>query len=139
MTVDKNHHGTGRILGQESVWGRRFLLRRKAVRPGLYETYPTRAAHMPLPKIDHRITLQKGDLTIEALCTEVLENPAQPEGILVKVLTREDFEEGEQCWLVDAVGARIGAIVQRMERHSGDRELTLAAMLPEDTAWNYQR
>jgi hypothetical protein len=94
---------------------------------------------MPLPKVDHRITLQKGDLTTDALCTEVLENPAQPEGILVKVLAREDFQEGEQCWLVDAAGARIGATVQRVERHSGDRELTLAAIIPEDATWDYQR
>ena len=90
---------------------------------------------MSLPRADHRITLQKGALTAEALCLEVLEDPGQPGGYLLKVLVREDFEEGEQCWLVDAADERIGATVKQVELHSGDRELTLAAFLPEDAEW----
>lgn len=90
---------------------------------------------MPAPEADHRITLQKGDLTTEGLCLEVLENPSVPEGVLMKVLTREEFTEGEQCWLVDAMGVRIGATVERVEQHSRDRELTLAAVLPADAVW----
>ncbi|MGV3532939.1 MAG: hypothetical protein ACO1QR_11255 [Chthoniobacteraceae bacterium] len=90
---------------------------------------------MSLPRADQRITLQKGDLTTEALCVEVLNDPGQPGGVLMKVLVREDFEEGEQCWLVDAAEERIGAIVKQVALHSGDRELTLAALLPEDAEW----
>ena len=91
---------------------------------------------MSLPRADHRITLQKGDLTTEALCLEVLKDPGHPDGFLLKVLVREDFEEGEQCWLVDAADERIGATVKHVELHSGDRELTLAAHFPEDAEWS---
>jgi hypothetical protein len=93
---------------------------------------------MPKPEVDHRITLQTDKFTTEGLCVEVLDNPAIASGILLKVLVREDFSENEQCWLVDATGARIGAKVERTERHSGDRELTLATMPPADAQWRSQ-
>lgn len=94
-----------------------------------------KGAQMSKPEADHRITLQKDDLITEGLCIDVMDNPVQPDGVLLTVLVREDFMEGEQCWLVDASGARIGARVEKSLHHSGDREVTLAAILPPDAQW----
>jgi hypothetical protein len=90
---------------------------------------------MANPEVDHRITLQTGAIATDGLCVEMLDHPTIDGGVLLKVLVRESLSEGEQCWLVDATGARIGAKVERIEHHSGDHELTLAATLPPDVRW----
>jgi hypothetical protein len=90
---------------------------------------------MANPEVDHRITLQTDAFITDGLCIQVVDHPTIAGGVLLKVLVRGSFSEGEQCWLVDATGARIGATVERIERHSSDRELTLAATLPADARW----
>ena len=47
---------------------------------------------MQKPKIDQKLTLLSDFGKTEAICTEVLENPATEEGILLKVMARGPFE-----------------------------------------------
>jgi hypothetical protein len=46
---------------------------------------------MQRPKIDDKLTLQGDFGKTDAICTEVLENPAAEEGILLKVMARGPF------------------------------------------------
>ncbi len=50
----------------------------------------------------------------EAICAEVLDNPATEEGILLKVMARGPFEQGQQVWILDRDGSKIGATVENV-------------------------
>jgi hypothetical protein len=85
---------------------------------------------MDKPKIDEKLTLLTDFGKTEAICTEVLENPATPGGVLLKVMTRSLLTEGQQCWIVDRDGSKIGATVENVVKQTLDREVTLSTVLP---------
>ncbi len=85
---------------------------------------------MEKPKIDEKLTLLTDFGKTEAICSEVLEDPATSEGVLLKVMARGPFEEGQQCWIVDRDGSKVGATVENAFKQTIDSEVTLSAVLP---------
>jgi hypothetical protein len=85
---------------------------------------------MKRPRIDEKLTLLADFGKTEAICTEVLDNPATEEGILLKVMARGPFEEGQQIWIVDRDGSKIGAAVENVLKQTIDSEVTLSTVLP---------
>jgi hypothetical protein len=85
---------------------------------------------MEKPKIDQKLKLLTDFGETEAICIEVLDDPATPEGVLLKVMARGRFEIGQQCWIIDRDGSKIGATVEDVSGQTIDREVTLSAVLP---------
>src|SRR5207244_12869814 len=85
---------------------------------------------MQRPKIDDKLTLQADFGKTDAICVEVLDNPATEEGILLKVMTRGPFEQGQQVWILDRGGSKIGATVENVVQQTIDSEVTLSTVLP---------
>jgi hypothetical protein len=86
---------------------------------------------MKTPKIDDKLALLADFGQTEAICTEVLKNPATEEGgILLKVMVRGPFEQGQQVWILDRDGSKIGATVEHVVQQTIDSELTLSTVLP---------
>jgi len=85
---------------------------------------------MKRPRIDEKLTLLADFGETEAICVEVLDNPSTEEGILLKVMARGPFEEGQQIWIVDRDGSKIGAAVENVFKQTIDSELTLSTVLP---------
>ena len=85
---------------------------------------------MKMPKIDDKLRLQADFGQTDAICFEVLKNPATEEGILLKVMTRGPFEQGQQVWIVDCDGSKVGATVENVLTQTVDREVTLSTVLP---------
>jgi hypothetical protein len=85
---------------------------------------------MKRPKIDDKLTLLADFGRTEAICTEVLDNPATEEGVLLKVMVRGPFEQGQQVWILDRDGSKIGATVENVFKQTIDSELTLSTVLP---------
>ena len=86
---------------------------------------------MRRPKIDDKLTLQGDFGKTDAICVEVLDNPAtEEEGILLKVMTRGRFEQGQQVWIVDRHGSKVGAAVENVSKQTIDSEVTLSTVLP---------
>jgi hypothetical protein len=56
---------------------------------------------MEKPKINKKLTLLTDSGTAEAICTEIRDDPATDGGVLIKVMARGPFEEGQQLWIVD--------------------------------------
>jgi hypothetical protein len=85
---------------------------------------------MQKPKIDDKLTLLTDFGETEAICAEVLDNPASEGGTLLKVMARGPFQEGQQCWIVDRDGSKIGATVESVVTQTIDSEVTLSTVLP---------
>jgi hypothetical protein len=86
---------------------------------------------MQRPKIDDKLTLQGDFGRTDAICVEVLDNPVtEEEGILLKVMTRGPFEQGQQVWIVDRHGSKVGATVEDVLKQTVDSEVTLSTVLP---------
>ena len=85
---------------------------------------------MKRPRIDEKLTLLADFGETEAICVEVLDNPSTEEGVLLKVMARGPFEEGQQIWIVDRDGSKIGAAVENVFKQTIDSELTLSTVLP---------
>ena len=85
---------------------------------------------MQKPKIDDKLTLLTEFGETEAICTEVLGNPTTEDGVLLKVMARGPFQEGQQCWIVDRDGSKIGATVENVFTQTIDSEVTLSTVLP---------
>ena len=85
---------------------------------------------MKRPRIDEKLTLLADFGETEAICVEVLDNPSTEEGILLKVMARGPLEEGQQIWIVDRDGSKIGATVENVFKQTIDSELTLSTVLP---------
>ncbi len=85
---------------------------------------------MQRPKVDGSLTLLTGFGKTEAIVIEVLDNPATEEGVLLKVMTRGSFEQGQQVWIIDRDRSRIGATVEKVLKQTIDSELTLSTVLP---------
>jgi hypothetical protein len=85
---------------------------------------------MEKPKVDDKLTLLTDFGKTEAICAEVLDDPASEGGILLKVMARGPFQEGQQCWIVDRDGSKIGATVENIFTQTIDSEVTLSTVLP---------
>ena len=85
---------------------------------------------MQRPKVDDNLTLLTDFGKTEAICIDVLENPATEEGTLLKVMTRGPFEQGQQIWIVDRDGSKVGAAVENVSKQTIDSEVTLSTVLP---------
>jgi hypothetical protein len=85
---------------------------------------------MQKPKIDDKLTLLTEFGETEAICTEVLGDPTTEDGVLLKVMGRAPFQEGQQCWIVDRDGSKIGATVENVFTQTIDSEVTLSTVLP---------
>jgi hypothetical protein len=85
---------------------------------------------MQKPKVDQSLTLLANAGKTEAIVIEVLDNPATEEGVLLKVMTRGPFEQGQQVWILDRDGSKIGATVENVDQQTVDSEVTLSTVLP---------
>jgi hypothetical protein len=85
---------------------------------------------MQKPNIDDNLTLLADFGKTEAICVDVLDNPATEEGILLKVMARGPFEQGQQVWIVDGDGSKVGATVENVLEQTIDSEVTLSTVLP---------
>jgi hypothetical protein len=85
---------------------------------------------MQRPKVDDDLTLLTDFGKTEAIVIEVLDNPATEEGVLLKVMTRGSFEQGQQVWILDRDDSKIGATVEDVVQQTVDREVTLSTALP---------
>ncbi len=85
---------------------------------------------MQKPKVDDNLTMLTDFGKTEAICAEVLPDPTREDGILLKVLARGPFEEGQQCWIIDRDGSKIGAKVENVLKQTIDSEVTLSTVLP---------
>jgi hypothetical protein len=85
---------------------------------------------MQKPNIDDNLTLLADFGKTEAICVDVLDNPATEEGILLKVMTRGPFEQGQQVWIIDRDGSKVGATVEDVLEQTIDSEVTLSTALP---------
>ncbi len=83
---------------------------------------------MQRPKIDDELTLIADFGETRAICAEVSDDSAHPGGLLLKVMSRGPFEEGQQCWIVDRDGSKIGARVESVATLTIDSEVLLSVM-----------
>jgi len=81
-------------------------------------------------KVDDDLTLLTDFGKTEAIVVELLENPATEEGVLVTVMTRGPFEQGQQVWIVDRDRSKVGATVEKVLKQTIDSEVTLSTVLP---------
>jgi hypothetical protein len=85
---------------------------------------------MQRPNVDDDLTLLTDVGKTEAIVVEVLDNPAAEEGVLLKVMTRGSFEQGQQVWIVDRDRSKVGATVENVFNQTIDSEVTLSTVLP---------
>jgi hypothetical protein len=85
---------------------------------------------MKTPRIDDKLRLEADFGQTDAICVEVLKNPVTEEGLLLKVMTRGPFEQGQQVWILDRDGSKVGATVENVLTQTVDREVTLSTVLP---------
>ena len=85
---------------------------------------------MKTPEIDDKLTLLTDFGKTDAICVEVLKNPATEEGLLLKVMARGPFEQGQQVCMVDQDGSKVGATVENVLEQTIDSEVTLSTILP---------
>ena len=86
---------------------------------------------MQRPKVDDDLTLLTDFGKTEAICIDVLDNPATEEGgILLKVMARGPFEQGQQVWIVGRDRSKVGATVEKVVKQTIDSEVTLSTVLP---------
>lgn len=82
------------------------------------------------PRIDESLTLLGDFGQTDAICTEVFDDPAREQGLLLKVMARGPFEQGQQVWIVDEEGSKVGARVENVFEQTIDSEVTLSTVLP---------
>jgi len=85
---------------------------------------------MQRPQVDDSLTLLTDFGKTEAIVIEVLDNPATDEGILLKVMTRGPVEQGQQVWIINRDGSKVGATVENVVQETIDSEVTLSTVLP---------
>jgi hypothetical protein len=85
---------------------------------------------MQRPNVDDDLTLLTDFGKTEAIVVEVLDNPATEEGVLLKVMARGPFEQGQQVWIVDDDRSKVGATVEKVLNQTIDSEVTLSTALP---------
>ena len=82
------------------------------------------------PRIDESLTLLSDFGQTDAICTEVFDDPAREQSVLLKVMTRGPFEQGQQVWIIDTDGSKVGATVENVLKQTVDSEVTLSTVLP---------
>jgi hypothetical protein len=82
------------------------------------------------PNVDDDLTLVTDFGKTEAICIDVLDNPTTEEGVLLKVMARGPFEKGQQVWIMDRDGSKVGATVENVYKQTIDSEVTLSTVLP---------
>jgi hypothetical protein len=85
---------------------------------------------MQRPNVDDDLTLLTDFGKTEGIVVEVLDNPATEEGVLLKVMARGPFEQGQQVWIVGRDRSKIGATVEDVFKQTIDSEVTLSTVLP---------
>ena len=85
---------------------------------------------MQKPNVDDSLTLLTDTGKTGAIVIDVLDNPATEEGVLLKVMTHGSFEQGQQVWILDRDGSKVGATVEDVVQQTVDREVTLSTALP---------
>jgi hypothetical protein len=85
---------------------------------------------MQRTNVDEDLTLLTSVGKTEAIVIDVLDNPTTEEGVLLKVMTRGSFEQGQQVWILDRDGSKVGATVEKVVKETIDREVTLSTVLP---------
>ena len=85
---------------------------------------------MQRPKVDDDLTLLTDFGKTEAIVIDVVDNPATEEGVLLKVMTRGSFEQGQQVWIADRDRSKVGATVEKVLKQTIDSEVTLSTVLP---------
>ena len=85
---------------------------------------------MQRQQVDDDLTLLTGFGKTEAIVVEVIDNPATEEGVLLKVMTRGSFEQGQQVWIMDRDRSKVGATVEDVSKQTIDSEVTLSTVLP---------
>jgi hypothetical protein len=85
---------------------------------------------MQRPNVDDDLTLLTDVGKTEAIVVEVIDNPASEEGVLLKVMMRGPFEQGQQVWIVDRDRSKVGATVEKVLKQTIDSEVTLSTVLP---------
>ena len=84
---------------------------------------------MQRPNVDDDLTLLTDFGKTEGIVVEVLDNPATEEGVLLKVMARGPFEQGQQVWIVGRDRSKIGATVEDVFKQTIDSEVTLSTVL----------
>jgi hypothetical protein len=84
---------------------------------------------MQKPNIDDNLALLADFGKTEAICVDELDNPGTEEGVLLKVMTRGSFEQGQQVWIVDRNRSKVGATVKKVLKKTIDSEVTLSTVL----------
>jgi hypothetical protein len=85
---------------------------------------------MQRPEVDDSLTLLTDAGKTEAIVIDVLDNPATEEGVLLKLMTRGSLEQGQQVWILDRDGSKVGATVEDIVQETIDSEVTLSTVLP---------
>lgn len=85
---------------------------------------------MQKPNADDDLTLLTNVGKTEAIVIEVLDNPAAEEGVLLKIMTRGSLQQGQQVWILDQDGSKVGATVEKVIKETIDKEVTLSTVLP---------
>jgi len=85
---------------------------------------------MQRPNVDDDLTLLTDFGKTEGIVVEVLDNPATEEGVLLKVMARGPFEQGQQVWIVGRDRSKVGATVEYIFKQTIDSEVTLSTVLP---------
>ncbi|MFL6501090.1 MAG: hypothetical protein ACJ8LL_10325 [Candidatus Udaeobacter sp.] len=85
---------------------------------------------MQRPNVDDDLTLLTDFGKTEGIVVEVLDNPATEEGVLLKVMARGPFEQGQQVWIVGPDRSKVGATVEDVFKQTIDSEVTLSTVLP---------
>ncbi|HEX5491334.1 MAG TPA: hypothetical protein VFX07_08745 [Candidatus Udaeobacter sp.] len=85
---------------------------------------------MQRPNLDKDLTLLTNAGKTEAIVIDVLDNPTTEEGVLLKIMTRGSFEQGDQVWILDRDGSKVGATVEKVLKQTIDKEVTLSTVLP---------
>ena len=85
---------------------------------------------MQRPNVDDDLTLLTDFGKTEGIVVEVLDDPATEEGVLLKVMARGPFEQGQQVWIVGRDRSKVGATVEDVFKQTIDSEVTLSTVLP---------
>jgi hypothetical protein len=85
---------------------------------------------MQRPNVDDDLTLLADFGNTEAIVVDVRDDPVTEQGILIKVMTRGPFEQGQQVWIVDRDDSKVGATVEDVVQQTVDSEVTLSTVLP---------
>jgi hypothetical protein len=80
------------------------------------------------PRIDESLTLLSDFGQTGAICTEVFEDPAREQSVVLKVLTRGPFEHASKSGLLMRMDQKVAPQLKTFQ--TLDSEVTLSTVLP---------